>query len=1028
MYLKRLEIQGFKSFAQKTVLDFLPPKDGHFSITAIVGPNGSGKSNISDAIRWVMGEQSLKMLRGKKNEDIIFAGSESKGQLSAAEVTLILDNSDKRILEDYPEIVVTRRFYRSDEGEYLINNKPARLFDIHLLLAQAQFAQSSYSVIGQGMIDRLLVSSPADRKDFLDEASGIKEFQIKQHQAELKLKHTEENMTQASLLLQEVEPRLKILARQVRKLEKRQEVELALREVQEKYYGTIYQKNKMDFESVQKDLMRVEENYRYLFKELETTQTELAELARASTRQEVFNELQVRYREAVRIKNDLERELAVLQGSLQVGYRQAGQQNIGWLTNKIAELKSHYNKLKDNLLTSEDETEQINRQMAEEKKKVEEVSINKTTTTVNISRLQTLMMNDQSEQNYRDLAGLTAVKAVLEHRKEFGKVYGLVAELGEVDEEYRIALEVAAGANLSSIVVEDEEVARLAIEYLRAQRLGVATFLPLNKICGREVNAAVDSLLSEHEVFGLAMSLIKFDQKFHEIFSFILGNTLVVKDLITARRLGIGVARMVTLAGDLIEKTGMMKGGYRHRKYSGLSFSNKTFLNQEDRLAEYQHQIKVEQDNLLELDKKLEKSKAELMRWEVEAQTMNARRQMLSTDLNQVEKELADLEREFDLLQTTPEEYDVRLHEMSKVKDGLIGKVEVENKKLEEISREIENFNQAEEQKKQRVFALQEVMQKKQEEINRILSSRNDLKVEAAKLETKQESLREEVLSNMNEGVENILSRGPGLVTMEMLGQLADQIQKLKYQLSLIGGIDEEVTTEYYQTKEKYDFLTVQLNDLQAAMGDLKKMIEELDELMKKKRAVAFKKIRKEFDRYFQILFGGGSAKLEEIYGELISEEAQEGEDEILAANVAEPISSASAVNKRREKILTGIDIVVNPPGKKIRNISVLSGGERTLTSIALICAILNYNPSPFVVLDEVEAALDEANTLRFTQIMQELSRQSQFIVISHNRVTMHAADALYGVVMKADGISNMLSVKIEDVPEYEQVDKKAIL
>ena len=248
MYLKRLEIQGFKSFAPKTVLDFLPPKDGRFSITAIVGPNGSGKSNISDAIRWVMGEQSLKTLRGKKSEDIIFSGSEIKGQLGVAEVTLVLDNSDKRVLEDYSEIVVTRRFYRSGEGEYLINNKQARLYDIHLLLAQAQFAQGSYSVVGQGMIDRLLISSPTDRKDFLDEAAGIKEFQIKQHQAELKLRHTEENMLQAERLLAEVEPRLKILARQVKKLEKRQEVELELREVQEKYYGTIYHKNKTNWE------------------------------------------------------------------------------------------------------------------------------------------------------------------------------------------------------------------------------------------------------------------------------------------------------------------------------------------------------------------------------------------------------------------------------------------------------------------------------------------------------------------------------------------------------------------------------------------------------------------------------------------------------------------------------------------------------------------------------------------------------------------------------------------------------------
>lgn len=1023
MYLKRLEIQGFKSFAPKTVLDFLPPKDGHFSITAIVGPNGSGKSNISDAIRWVMGEQSMKNIRGKKSEDVIFAGSETKGQLGVAEVTLILDNSDKRVMEDYAEIVVTRRFYRSGEGEYLINNKQVRLYDIHLLLAQAQFAQGSYSVVGQGMIDKLLVSSPADRKDFLDEAAGIKEFQIKQHQAELKLTHTEENMIQAERLLAEVEPRLKILARQVKKLEKRQEVEMELHEVQEKYYGTIYKKNKTEFDAIRADLNVVEKNYREMFQNLEKVQTELAELARASTRQEVFNELQVRHREAVRMKNDLERELAILQGSLQTEYRQAGQQNVGWLTTKVAELKSSHDQLKNNLSTIEDEADQVGRKVGEERRRMDDLSMNKAAATVNISRLQTLMMNDQSEQNYRDLAGLTAVKGVLENRHKFGKIHGLVAELGEVAEEHRLALEVTAGSNLSSIVVEDEEVARLAIDYLREQRLGVATFLPLNKVRGRDNSDSLQHLLNERDVYGMALSLINFDNKFKDIFSFIFGSTLVVKDLITARRLGIGMARMVTLAGDLVEKNGMMKGGYRHRKYSSLTFSNKTFLNQDDRLAEYQNQIKTEQDNLSELDKKLEASKVSLMKLEVETQTVAARREMLSVDLLKAEKELADLEGELAMLQNTPEQHGEHMIQLSTNRDVLVVNIEKGNKEVEKISQEIEHFNQAEEEKKQRVFALQEVMQKKQEEINKILNCRNDLKVESAKLETKQEALREEVQANMNESMESIMNRGPIIVEISMLEQIADNIQKLKYQLSLIGGIDNEVIAEHNQTKEKYDFLTGQLSDLHSATDNLKKMIEELDELMKKKRSTAFKKIRKEFDRYFQILFDGGSAKLEEIYGE---PEVEEGVEDGLNSPLLEgEIHPAKPEGRSREKVLTGIDIVANPPGKKIKNINALSGGERTLTSIALICAILNYNPSPFVVLDEVEAALDEANTTRFTKIMQELSSQSQFIVITHNRVTMHATNALYGVVMKSDGISNMLSVKIEDVPQYESVEGK---
>ncbi|MCX6780232.1 MAG: AAA family ATPase, partial [Candidatus Magasanikbacteria bacterium] len=292
MYLKSLEIQGFKSFAEKTKLNFLPPKDGRFSITGIVGPNGSGKSNVVDAIRWVMGEQSLKTLRGKKSEDIIFGGSAARGALGACEISMVLDNSDHRVDIEAEEVVITRRLYRSGEGEYLINSNPVRMLDIHLLLAKAQFGQHSYSIVGQGTIDKMLTVTPAERKDFLDEASGIKEYQIKHHQGSLKLARTEENMTQVDTLLKEVEPRLRLLSKQVRKLEQRQEIEINLREAQEKYYGSLYSSNKSELDKLDKIIKELDENYRVAFKELETVQNELSDLARAESRQEVFVKLQ----------------------------------------------------------------------------------------------------------------------------------------------------------------------------------------------------------------------------------------------------------------------------------------------------------------------------------------------------------------------------------------------------------------------------------------------------------------------------------------------------------------------------------------------------------------------------------------------------------------------------------------------------------------------------------------------------------------------------------------------------------------
>lgn len=1023
MYLKRLEIQGFKSFANKTVLDFLPPKDGLFSITGIVGPNGSGKSNVTDAIRWVMGEQSMKQVRAKKNEDVIFNGSETKGAMGAAEVTMVLDNKGVDTGIDFPEIVITRRLYRSGESEYLVNNNPARLLDIHLLLAKAKFAEGAYSIVSQGMIDRLLTVSTSERKDFFDEASGIKEHQIKQHQAQLKMARTEDNMKQAETLLAEVEPRLKILHKQVKKLEQRHEVETKLTGTQEQYYFTIYHRNKLEMDAIKNKLADVEARYHQSFSELETVQGELAELARGSSRQEVFDQLQARYQEAVRAKNELERQLVIIEGQMQTQYSQAGQQNVGWLESKVTELKQNEERLQADLIAAQTETGHQEKEVDGFKKQVDNLAIEATQIRLKISRLQSELMKDQSEQSYRELSGLTAVKAILEAKSKFGKVYGLVAELGDVTNEYRLALEVAAGAHLSSIVVETEEVARLAINYLRENRFGVATFLPLNKIQSRNDYGNVDYLVNEPGVIGKAISLISFDGKFDNIFSMIFGDTLVVTDLKVAERIGIGRARMITLDGDVVEKRGIMRGGYRNKKGS-LSFSSKVSLSSQDRMSELQQAITMETHNLADLEHLIEQTKTKLVDVTIASKTSGHHTIQIQTEHENSNRELARLEHELKLIKASPEEYGEQLASLGTKKEAIEKDKALHDAKVGEIASEIEHYNQKEEEKKQRVFALQEIMQKRQDDVNRILSERNDLRVDSAKLETKQEDLSQEVASDMKISLQSIVERVQTPVDSSLLEHLAKEIENLKYQLSLIGGIDEEVVKEYSETKERYDFLTGQLTDLRKATDDLKKMIEELDELMKKRRSVAFKKIRKEFSRYFAILFDGGNADLEEIYGEPPAVEMVLADGTVVSAEevAAEGMEASSAkATAAKEKVLTGIEVTANPPGKKVKYLSMLSGGERTLTSIALICAILHNNPSPFVVLDEVEAALDESNTIRFAKIMNELSNQSQFIIVTHNRVTMHAANALYGVVMQGDGISKLLSVKIDEIQQYEE-------
>ena len=1017
MHLKRLEIHGFKSFANKAILEFVLPKDGRNSVTAIVGPNGSGKSNISDAIRWVMGEQSLKTLRGKKSEDIIFAGSEGRGQMGMASVSMTLDNSDGRAPIDHEELVITRRLYRDGESEYLINENPVRLIDLQILLAKAQFGQGSYSVIGQGMIDRLLVQTPQERKDFFDEATGIKEFQIKRHQASLKMAHTKDNITQAEMLLNEVEPRLKNLSRQVKKLERRQEIETELREAQEKYYATVYTESQKQLDELTKELSKANQEFEESNRELTAIQIELAGLARAESRQTQFDALQNDFQNIVREKNKIERDRAVLQGKLQAEYSQAGKQNIGWLENKVDELKNEQVRLQKDLEEAQKSFEQHQLDVDSKKKKIDELTIEKIETKNKLAGLEQRISQIRNEQTFWQYSGLKAVQAILEERQRLGNIFGTVAQLGDVNEKYRLALDVAAGTYLSSVVVENERVAQTCIEYLRAHQLGVATFLPINKIKPRFLPADAADLVSRNGVVGWAVDLVKFNQRFTDIFSHVLGNTLVVENIDVAREIGVGRVRMVTLEGDVMEISGSMKGGFRKSERNrGVGFSSGNAP------AIINNSIAEEEDKLLSWQKRLSELDFEFLAAETawhdaqnRAQTVSGQLNVIQLQKNEVDKNLAGFEQELSQCFMSPEDFTKSLKEITVQKDSLDKLIEDLESKASVAENKIKEFNQEEENKKQRVFTLQSEMQLAQDRLNKIVELRNEKQILVAKLDTKQEDLANEVFQEMHASLRSIIERGIASISLPELEVVQENIQKLKYQLSLIGGIDEEVIKEYEETKTKHDSLVSQMTDLKKALGDLEDLIIELDELMKKKRDKAFRQIKKEFSRYFELLFEGGKADLEEMYGEA----AAENIPEMVAENIGnESVESVEDVNEKpkekKQKVLLGIEVVASPPGKKIKNVQMLSGGERTLTSIALVCAILKTNPSPFVVLDEVEAALDEANTLRLNRILHELSEQSQFVLITHNRATMHAADALYGVTMGNDGTSHLLSVKLE--------------
>ncbi len=1010
MHLKSIDIHGFKSFANKTTLTFLPPGNAKQSSTAIVGPNGSGKSNVADAIRWVLGEQRMKHLRGKKSEDIIFAGSDAKGKMSMASVTLTLDNHDHKLPIEYDELSITRKLYRTGESEYLINGHTVRLIDLQLLLAKAQFGQGSYSVVGQGMIDRMLLQSPAERKGFFDEAFGIKEFQIKRHQAHLKLNRTADHITQAEALLGEVSPRLKTLERQVKKLEERQGLELELRELQESYYLSVWEHHKTALDEATVQLGELGKEERTAQKQLEAIQKELAALAHEASQAEQYNALQAKHQDVQRQVGKIQSDIAALSGRMQVEYGKAGKQNLAWIEQKLASLTGDQQSLETELRTLETSIASLQQQATEADAAVQALSIERTETRSSLSRVESELHHQKSEQNFFQLTGLRAVQAVLEEQHRFGQVHGAVAQLADVPKEFQLALDVAAGGQVSSLVVADDTVASRAIDYLRANQLGYATFLPVNKIRARAIPHNAHELLNRAGVHGFAIELASSDERFRNIFSYVFGSTIVVEDLHTAREIGVGRARMVTLDGDILEMSGSMKGGYRKRKQSGLSFSERS-----------PHMVGGDADakaaELETLRAKIEEIEMKMVSAEAAARDAHSsvmistqKRELLDSKSADLKKELAALESERSLSTMSESEYSNVMKDIEDQKEALDKDKATLEAELGAIEAEMTELGKKEEEKKKRVFALQDDMTATQAKIHNVSGKQNTLRVTIAKHETKQEDLENEAYGELRVSIASIAGRDIPRTAMDQLDGLTVRVQKIKYKLSLIGGIDEEVLTEYEETKERHGGLTTQLDDLKKAAKDLAAMIDELDELMKKRRKKAFKDIQREFRRYFEILFEGGKADLKELYGD---EDPEEGEDDDALLD-----EDDAPKKKRKMKALVGIDVTACPPGKKLNNLQALSGGERTLTSIALICAILHTNPPPFVVLDEVEAALDEANTLRFTKILRELATRSQFILITHNRATMHAVDALYGVTMGADGISHLLSVKIDQADE----------
>jgi len=1091
MYLEKLEVQGFKSFANKNKLIFSGFIDGQKrGLTAIVGPNGSGKSNVADSIRWALGEQSLKTLRGKKSEDVIFSGSDQKNQLSLAEVSLYLNNSEviknkvsqPEILEKESdldqlilscgEIVITRRLYRSGESEYLLNNNRVRLADIQMLLAKANFGQKTYSVIGQGMVENFLSSSASERKDFFDEATGVKQFQIKRDSALNKLQNSYENLQQVDMLLTEIKPRLKSLTRQVEKLKRRSEIEKNLQADQLNYYGFIWHDINQRLINSNQKILANEKIKLELEKKINKLNEDLSKV-RTTNNLQAINELQAQLKELNNQKNQYLKQSARLQAELELKFEAQGQFDVSWLHNKQAELSTELEILKAEIssLTKNNFDQEKNNLQAELNTLNSELSKN------NEQRNKTNQLLSEKDQYLKQISKLEAVlEANLEVQGQFD-VSWLNNKKGELQTELlKINQEIETLEKNSNPIKKDSLEKELNSLQERLNNLNNKINLineQLKKIKPSEnhqteIGRLIDEFLKQLDQINKETELIKikeliktaknnFQDKIKVFISEKDDDTLQQIKNIQEEIIILTEERQNTTNNLNEERLRLASATERLRLLiDKRSEINRETIDIEKKLATAQIKFeagKLEEEkmeiskkvislekiiddlnknnNFHELNEKKQIIQGKVQDLRLKVSSLNERLRLSKLKESQISQEIEDINTK---LAKSQIKFDTARHDREE--QEINQKVESLNKEIQILENKLEELNQQKETEKNKMFEYQKNIQTLQQETNLISTDINNSQIEATRQETKLEDLE---LNIKNDDLS--ISAIRDYQASEELSDpehLYKTITSNKNQLELIGGIDPEAEKEYQETKERYDFLSGQTNDLEKAIKSLEEVIQELDKNIKNRFDSEFKVIAEKFNEYFKILFNGGTAKIFKLLTEDLekeeaknnvtnnntSSEAQANLNLNSGLNSAE-IEIKNEVNEKLKTIkflkkhnavgLAGIEIQAVPPGKKIQAVTMLSGGERALTAIALICAIISANPAPFVVLDEVDAALDESNSERLAKILDDLSNKTQFIVITHNRACMRKASILYGVTMESDGVSKLLSVKLDD-------------
>ena len=1182
MYLKRLEMYGFKSFADKTVLDFMP------GITAVIGPNGSGKSNISDCIRWVLGEQSMKSLRGSNSEDIIFAGTQARKSLGYAEASIVIDNSDSKLPIEYNEVVITRRIYRSGETGYFINKVPCRLKDILELFMDTGIGKDGYSIIGQGKIDEILSNKSEDRRRIFEEAAGIVKYRARKVETEKKLEQTKLNLLRINDIVSEIEISIDSLKSQSEKAKKYLNLrdELKKIEVGLFLYNIDNYKNQMEKISQNIDTLEIQkvkedeylnnlqiekddlkQSIDNLTEEIERTQNLGSEgnqkkeqingeinvcTERITSNNENFErflneieELEKRNEELIEEKEQknekkdnlftnkekFEKELKEKEQELDKYSKTLSEKELEIEekkkkheenTDKKYEIISEINTEKaniDNLIKRENAIKQeINETISEldftktqkedlsksfyelEKKRndilkaLDEIKENKEKSSAKLNDYDLKINNYLTEYRMKDARhsflvetekekeGYSkSVKSLLnaiEKDTSLGKgVHGILANLISVDKEYMLAIEMTLGPIIQNIVTDSEEDAKKLVKYLRENKLGRASFLPITSVKGQKMSGINSREING--VIGIASDLVKTDKKYTDIVLNLLGRTVVVDDIDNAVELAKKNSykfKIVTLKGDIINPSGAISGGSAPNKTVSILGREKEIKELEEKLDELNKQIKKlekekadyeteikdilinfenkqkesqeleiiyatekqKNDNfdleILKLDAKLAKHRKDIEEIKIEKQTSEEKQKEFNEQISSIDEENEILNNsilEFTNLNKDNQKYidDLNLDitnlkisvssfdesEMSineileridkdieKNKTSINNKTEAKEKiiennkeleeKIEKLKQDIINLEKEisgslgkiEKLKKDRI-EKNEKLDGLEEKVDEQSLKIDDIKNSVSKLDLKKSKVELElnqVIDKMWEEYELTPNNTEDIEIAKNPSQVQKQVVSIRDEIRELGSINIDSIEEYKKTKERYDFMCEQRLDLEESSTKLKKIIEEVLENMEKQFGEQFKIINKNFGEVFKELFGGGKAEL--------------------------------ILSDKKNILESGIEIAVQPPGKKLQNMMLLSGGERAFTAIALLFAILKMNPAPFCVLDEIEAALDDVNVYRYAEYLKKFSKNSQFLIITHRKGTMEAADTVYGVTMEEKGISKLLSMKLK--------------